>query len=139
VATSAGGDLVLDARNLSLIDASATSKVESWDSATAVVAFNSIGWEAQNILFNAVDALLGDPLISSAFSGQQPAEVQAYILDTTLDIAGELTLGALSTAQIDAYVGNENLSDAALDIVIPGAMEDASAVAGGGILASNKV
>ena len=31
---------------------------------SAVVAFNSIGWKPSNLLFNAVDALVGDPLIS---------------------------------------------------------------------------
>src|SRR5690606_18480433 len=48
IATSAAGGLTLDAQNFSLVDAIATSKIESWDSATAVLAFNSIGWEAQN-------------------------------------------------------------------------------------------
>jgi pimeloyl-ACP methyl ester carboxylesterase len=134
-----GGNLDLYAENQSLIGATSTSKVEAWDSTTAVLAFNSIGWDAQNILFNTLDALIGDPLLSEAFNGEHPAEVQAYIVDSTVAAAGDINLTALSTAQINAYVGNENLSYAELDIVIPGAMEDASAVAGGGVLASNKV
>jgi Lipase len=139
VETTAGGDVILDAQNLSRIDATTTSKIEAWDSKSAVVAFNSIGWKSQNILFNALDALMGDPLISSAFNGEQAAEVQAYVLDSTVDAAGDLTLNALSMAQINSFVGNQNISEASLDIVIPGVMEDASGVAGGGVLASNKV
>ena len=64
----AGGSVNVDAQNFSLIDAFTKSKVEAWDSKTAVVAFNTIGWQSQNVLFNAVDALIGDPLISSAFN-----------------------------------------------------------------------
>ena len=53
------------------MDATATSKIEAWDNLSFVLAFNSIGWKPSNILFNAIDAILGDPLISSAFNGEQ--------------------------------------------------------------------
>ena len=33
------------------------------------LAFNTIGWKRSNLLFDALDALLGDPLISTAFGG----------------------------------------------------------------------
>jgi hypothetical protein len=46
-------------------------------SAAFLLAFNTIGWEAQNVLFNTVDALLGDPLISDALGNQQPARVRS--------------------------------------------------------------
>ena len=36
------------------------------------LAFNSLGWEAQNVLFNTIDALLGDPLIASALVASIP-------------------------------------------------------------------
>ena len=49
---------------------------------SVVLAFNSIGWKPQNVLFNAIDAIVGDPLISSAFNGQQPSEALAYIRDS---------------------------------------------------------
>ena len=45
------------------MDATATSKIESWDNISFVLVFNSIGWKSQNLLFNAIDAIMGDPLI----------------------------------------------------------------------------
>ena len=71
----------LDAENVAQIDATASSTIEAWDATSVVLAFNSIGWKPSNILFNAVDALIGDPLISGAFNGEQPAEAQAYLQD----------------------------------------------------------
>jgi hypothetical protein len=57
-----GGDLTLDARNLSQIDASTLASTTSGDTAVGVtLAFNVIGWETQNILFNAIDTLIGRP------------------------------------------------------------------------------
>jgi hypothetical protein len=44
------------------------------------MASNLIGWKMQNgSAFNALDALLGDPLASTAFNGSQPVETQAYV------------------------------------------------------------
>ena len=73
------------AENDSGIDATLhSSGLTAGDGFNFSIAFNSLGWKAQNILFNAIDALLGDPLISSAFNGEQPAEVQAYVTDSTV-------------------------------------------------------
>jgi hypothetical protein len=139
VTTTNGGDLNVSGMNSSLIDAETSSTIEAWEGKSAVVAFNAVGWPAQNILFNAIDALIGDPAMASIFGGEEPAQTQAYIVDSTIDVAGDLSVTAYNDAQINATVGNVNISEAALDIVIPGVMDGASAVAGGGILASNKV
>jgi len=138
VTTTGGGSVVLDAQNASLIDATTTSKMEAWDAKSLVVAFNSIGWKSQNVLFNALDALMGDPLISNAFGGEQPAEVLAYIEDATIASSGDVRLSAVSQTQLNATVGNENVSEAALDLVFSPTYA-AEGVAGGGLLASNKV
>ena len=89
----------------SQIDATATSQIEAWTAIGAVLAFNSIGWKPSNILFNAVDALLGDPLISTAFDGEQPSDAQAYIRDTTVDSAGGVDGDGRRPAQFNATVG----------------------------------
>ena len=47
------------------------------------LAFNSIGWEAQNFLFNALDAIVGDPLSHAVRSGEQPATTTATITGST--------------------------------------------------------
>ena len=108
------------AENTSTLDATATSKIEGFDKTFgAVVAFNSIGWKSSNILFNALDALLGDPLISSAFDGAQtPSDAQAWIRDTTLDVGGDVTVTATQAAQLTATAGNEGAADAELDSVL---------------------
>src|SRR6185503_2001064 len=82
VVTSTGsGDIVLDAQNTSQIDAKTLSSTTSGDGAVGVVlAFNTLGWGSQNVLFRALDALLGDSLIGS----QTPAKVQADIQNSTI-------------------------------------------------------
>ncbi|MGB7964549.1 MAG: hypothetical protein WCF12_16525, partial [Propionicimonas sp.] len=152
------GDVVVEAQNAAAIDATARSHIEAWTAISAVVAFNSIGWKSSNLLFDAVDALLGDPLISSAFSGEQPADALAYLRNTTVVASGDITVTAVSAAQLNAVAGNENVVEAALDLLFTGAQTTttttnpktgksssktsgygASGIAGGAILASNKV
>jgi hypothetical protein len=90
------------------------------------VAFNSLGWASQNVLFNTVDACWGRTSV------EQPAEVRAYLLDTTVDADGDVSLSAVSDASITATVGNEATSAAA-------ALYGATGLATSGVLASNKV
>ncbi|KPA16218.1 hypothetical protein MHK_003575, partial [Candidatus Magnetomorum sp. HK-1] len=86
--TTTAGDLTVDAKNTSAIDATINSSTSSGDKAIGVtLAFNTIGWEAQNILFKALDALLG-----TSIGNEQPAETKAYIEDTTLNIAGNVSV-----------------------------------------------
>ncbi len=40
-----GADVTVHAENTSTMDATATSKIESWDNVSFVLAFNSIGWK----------------------------------------------------------------------------------------------
>ena len=90
----------------SLIDATLLSSFSSAGTAIGIMlAFNSIGWKPSNILFNAVDALLGDPLISSAFDGAQPASTLAHIDNTTVD-AADIDVSADNLAQINSTVSN---------------------------------
>ena len=72
--------MTVAASNTATLSAIAKSQIEGFDKTFgAVLAFNTIGWKPSNILFNAVDAILGDPLISTAFNGQQPSEARAWI------------------------------------------------------------
>ncbi|MFZ0529753.1 MAG: hypothetical protein WAL91_04355, partial [Propionicimonas sp.] len=152
------GDVLVEAQNAAAIDATAMSHIEAWTAISAVVAFNSIGWKPSNLLFNAVDALIGDPLISAAFNGEQPAGALAYLRNTTVVASGDITVTAVSASQLNAVAGNENVVEAALDLLFLGAQSTttstnaktgksesktsgygASGIAGGAILASNKV
>ena len=61
--------------------------------------------------------------MASIFGGEQPAQVLASIVDSSIDVAGDISVTALNEAQINATVGNTNISDAELDIVIPGLLD----------------
>ncbi|MEA5569032.1 DUF4347 domain-containing protein [Anabaena sp. UHCC 0399] len=131
--TTTSGDLIVDAQNTSIIEAINKATTTSGDTAVGVVlAFNSVGWKTQNVLFNTIDALLGDPAISAAMNGEKPAEVKAYIEDSTIDVVGSVAVTAVSKAQIDANVSNESTSAAS-------ALYGASGISVGVVLATNKV
>ncbi|MHC5029149.1 MAG: hypothetical protein ACYTGR_20555, partial [Planctomycetota bacterium] len=132
--TSTAGNIALDAQNTSAIDATLLSATSTGDTAVGItLAFNTLGWQPQNILFNAIDALLGDPLISEAFNGETPASVEAYITDSTVvSTIGSVSLTAENNAQLNATVSNAAISEAS-------ALFNASGQGFGGILASNKV
>jgi hypothetical protein len=128
VTTTGAGDIVLDAQNTSQIDAKTLSATTSGGEAVGVVlAFNTIGWQAQNVLYNTVDALVGSDIGTA-----QPAQVQAYIKDSVIRAGGDLTLVAKSEAQLNARVGNEATSEAA-------GIVGSSAAAGSAVLASTMV
>ena len=62
------------------------------------LAFNTIGWKSENVLFSAIDALLGDSLLADAFSGENPSNATATMLDTTVNASGQLTVSALDAS-----------------------------------------
>ncbi|KAF0119387.1 MAG: parallel beta-helix repeat-containing protein [Rhodospirillaceae bacterium] len=78
------GDTTVAASNASTITATTKSMVSSGaDAIGATLAFNTIGWKAQNILFQAIDALLG-----TSIGDEQPAAVTASIVDSALAVGG---------------------------------------------------
>jgi hypothetical protein len=122
------GNVRLDAQNTSHIEAVVQNTTRSGDTAVGLtLAFNTLGWASQGLMFNTVDALLGTDI-----GTEQPAEVRAYLRDTTVDADGEVSLSAVSEASITATVGNEATSAAA-------ALYGATGMATSGVLASNKV
>jgi hypothetical protein len=92
-----------------------------------VLAFNTIGWDAQNLLFKAVDALIGTNL-----GNQAPSETNAYMLDTNLNIVGDLTINADNSAIVNATVSNAEDSQGS-------ALYGAGGSASSGLLFSNMV
>ncbi|ETR68439.1 MAG: hypothetical protein OMM_10525, partial [Candidatus Magnetoglobus multicellularis str. Araruama] len=128
VTTTEAGNLIVDSKNTSAIDAKIVSSTSSGDKAIGVtLAFNTIGWEAQNILFRALDALLG-----SEIGDEQPAETKAYIEDTTLNIDGNVTITADNYAFLNATISNAADSTAS-------ALYGAGGTAASAMLASNMV
>ena len=186
--TVTAGNVNVQAANTSIIDATLLGSASSSDTAIGVVlAFNTVGWEAQSLLLSALDALIGRPLedfdyaieqtlqdgldygarvkdgdgkvyryIGSAIEGvvelagesyidvtrwlevvspygqEDPAVVEAYIFDSLVDAAGEVTVSANGEAQINATVSNAASSTAS-------ALYGATGASIGGIIASNRV
>ncbi|HEY3483844.1 MAG TPA: hypothetical protein VGK49_00615, partial [Ilumatobacteraceae bacterium] len=105
--TTTSGGVVVHAANISQIDAQALNSIESaGEGAGVTLAFNSIGWESQNILFNAIDTILGDPLIANAFGNQQPADSTALLSNSRVDSSGDVDVSAVNEAIINAEVRN---------------------------------
>ncbi|WP_395446238.1 LEPR-XLL domain-containing protein (plasmid) [Aminobacter sp. UC22_36] len=131
---TAGGDVSISAENVSRIDADTKSSAYTTggDSVGVTLAFNTIGWNPTNVLFNGVDALLGDDLIADAFGGRNPSFTEAAIVDSGISAGGNLSVTADNRASIDAEVGNEVTSESTS---ISGT--DGKAI--GFVIASNKV
>src|SRR5262249_51848597 len=126
-------ELTVTANDTSGLDATLLVATESADTAKAIqLAFNTIGWKSQNVLFNTVDALLGDPLIQGAFSGAEPAITEAYIKNSTVVAAGEVSVTATNAAQLNATISNAADSTAS-------ALYGAKSKSAGALLASNRV
>ena len=96
------------------------------------LAFNSIGWKSQNILFNLVDSILGEPLIAGALDGEDPSLVSATITNSTIHAGGNVDVSADGAALLNATVSNAADSTAS-------ALFNAKGKAVGLAVAQNKV
>ena len=103
----AGGNLDVIAQNNSLIEAENSATMSSGGTAVGVMlAFNTIGWESQNVLFNAIDTLLG-----TSIGDEQPAQVQLSVTGSLLEAGEDMSLDAANEAQINAVISNEVSAD----------------------------
>ncbi|KPK01262.1 MAG: hypothetical protein AMS20_13940 [Gemmatimonas sp. SG8_28] len=127
------GHVKVEAHDTAVLDATTSSAGSSGDTAyTFTLAFNTVGWKPQNFLFNSIDAILGDPLVSSAFGGSQPALVSAYIVDSTVTADADIDVSASNEVLLNATT--TNAADSAAS-----ALFNASGRAIGGMLSSNRV
>ncbi|MFO1001307.1 MAG: hypothetical protein U0936_13260, partial [Planctomycetaceae bacterium] len=107
---SGGGDVIVNAENTALINARTLASTSAGNSSgTGTLAFNTVGWAAQNLLFNTVDTLLG----SSAIGSEQPVKASAIIEDSTINADGDVSVTATSEATVKALLSNESTSKAA--------------------------
>ncbi|MCH5373492.1 MAG: hypothetical protein JJ992_05915, partial [Planctomycetes bacterium] len=126
---TADGHVGVFAQNISQIDATTKAAATSGaNTAAFLLAFNTVGWEAQDLFSNTLDALLG----MTALGTEQPARVAAYMLDTPVDATGNVSVTADSSAQIFALVNNDATS-------FPAAFFGAAGMSASGILSSNMV
>ncbi|MGB4916660.1 MAG: hypothetical protein WBO89_03020, partial [Propionicimonas sp.] len=127
VATS--GDVVVGASNTSFITAVITSETKATSAGVGVtLAFNTIGWDSQNILFNFADALLGLDI-----GTQKPAETITLVTGSTISAGGGIAITAVNHATINAHIAT---SAATFDKGFTGS---ATAVTVDAVVAMNKV
>ena len=94
-----------------------------------MLAFNTLGYQSENFLENALDTLLGAPDFASTGGG----DVSAYVTDSALDAsAGSISVEAIEQATITATTSNTTTSLASGFI-----NENSSAKSG--LLASNMI
>ena len=125
--------LSIDAENDATIQATnAANTSGSNKSGGIVLAFNTIGLQSGNFLFNAIDALLGNNEVTAAFGASPNTNVTADAHDSTLiaDI-GSVDITAFQSAKINALTTNSTTS-------LGPALENASSIAIGAILATNQ-
>ena len=129
----ARGDIDVSASNEARIDARLySSGLSGADAKGVTIAYNSVGWEAQNVLFNTLDTLLGAPyLADNAFDGNVGADAYAAILSSGVDAGGALSVRAESEFKINATVSNAAVTETA-------ALYGASGKSFGAIIAGNK-
>jgi translation initiation factor 6 (eIF-6) len=127
------GDLTVEGLNSAHIVARTTSAMTSdGKSIGATLAFNTVGWEAQNVLFSAIDALVG-----SQIGDEQPAQMRAYIKNSDINAAGNVTVDAQSEAYINAFLSNETRSEMATALGVPDSTDTSSAAASASSAASS--
>src|SRR5205823_5739059 len=108
VTTAASGDVTVQADNTATIDATTLNAVTSGGTGVGItLAFNTIGWKPQNLLFNLVDTIIGDPLIAGAFNGEVPSGATAFVHESTLDADGAVLVKATAAASLTSLVQNQ--------------------------------
>ena len=121
----------IDAENVSTIEATNAASTSSAGNGYGVVlAFNTIGWHAQNFLFNAADALIGEPeLIATGSLANVTAYAQSSSLVATHD---SISVQALENESVTATTTNTVTS-------LASALAGENSSAAGLMLATNMV
>ncbi len=124
-ATGTSGDMILDAQNNSIIDATVQNSTISGEATGVMMALNLIGWDPGNLLFDKLTDKVGDKL-----GTKNEAQVRSYVEDSTINAAGKVSVTAALNAQINATVTNAADSTAS-------SLFKATGSATSGILANN--
>ena len=96
------GDLVVDAVNSSTVAADNTAALRSSGTAAGVLlAFNTVGWNAVDLISQTVDTIVGQ------VGSEQPITVIARVSDSTLKIGGDAEINADVTADISSMISNK--------------------------------
>ena len=126
------GNVSLDAADTAEINAVTKSLASSGDTAIgATIAFNTLGYDSQDVLTRSIDALLGTP-IATALGTENTSETKAYILDSSVTAGDEVSVIADNRSSLDALISNEASSAAS-------ALVNAGGRAVSALLVSNRI
>ncbi|WP_322892276.1 LEPR-XLL domain-containing protein, partial [Yoonia sp. 72] len=131
--TATDGDVTVTALQQTVMDATVNVTSNTGDEGkTVTLAFNSLGYNASNVLFNSIEAVTTDPTFHRLIDPSNPASAKARIIDTNVAAGGDVSVDAQSAELLNATVSNTTDSAA-------GALTGANGSAFGLIIASNKV
>ncbi|WP_075087534.1 hypothetical protein [Verrucomicrobium spinosum] len=88
--TAESGDVSVTAENSVNLTAENANQVTSGDQGVgAMLAFNTLGYESQNVLFQTLDALLGTEI-----GDADPSRADALLTNSNVTAAGDVTVEA---------------------------------------------
>src|SRR5262249_20442233 len=88
--------------------------------------------KAQNVLFNTIDALIGDPLIANAFGANVGSGATATLTDTKVDATGQVAVLSTTASNIDSTITNKTTASSS-------GLQGRTGTAVGAVLSLNKV
>ena len=122
-------DVVVHAENTSTLNATNRSVTQSGaDGVGVMLAFNTIGWEADDLFSMAIDALVGTEFGNIDAN----STVTARVSDSTIEAAGDIGVQATQAARLSANLGNEATSAAS-------SLFNSASTAVGAVLTLNRV
>ncbi|MEN9773105.1 MAG: hypothetical protein RL322_175, partial [Pseudomonadota bacterium] len=96
------GDLVVVAVNAATVKADNTAALRSSGAAAGVLlAFNTVGWDAVDLISQTVDTIVGQ------VGSEKPITVMARVSDSTLKVGGDAAINADVTADISSTISNK--------------------------------
>lgn len=135
------GGITVSAVNNSSIAATSSTEVaiKEGGAYSFILVFNTIGYQAQNLLFNTLDdAIIGSDELGDAFGDATSASTSASITNSDIDATGSVEVAATTEGAISAVTGAETKSKATNTLAIA-AKFGKSGLSAGGLVAMNKV
>ncbi|MGC9326118.1 MAG: hypothetical protein ACP5I1_00650, partial [Candidatus Hinthialibacter sp.] len=127
------GDVNVSVKNASTLDATLHAVTNTGDKGYGVtLALNTLGWSVKDLLFNTIDTLIGEQGVADVFGEENPAKAHAYIQNTPVTAAGDLTVTAVNESNINATISNAAESTAS-------ALYGATGMNVGAVVAMNQI
>ena len=125
--TTTSGDILVTGANRSTHTSEVTTEISSNGTGVGVtLAFNSLGYDSQNVLFNLVDTLFG-----TGIANANPVSTDAIIGNSDINSAGNVSVNAINGTSMKSDVKTSAVS------INPGVVGDRDAISVAGSIARN--